>query len=135
MKTKVLSLFLIASCVFVMAAACEVTTANITDVRMCDNSQNLQCPADNPSFTTTTPEIFCTVVLNNAPEGTQITASWYYLEDEQTFIDSAMLLSEETASDLEFLLTKPTNDWPTGNYKVELQINNEEPLVKEFSVK
>ncbi|MFZ5365498.1 MAG: hypothetical protein ACOZBH_04895 [Patescibacteria group bacterium] len=136
MTKKIVSLAIAVSCVFLLAASCEVSTANLSDIKMCDNAQSLQCAQDVTEFTTTTPVIYCTAVLNNAPAGTTVTASWYYLDEELGgFIDSTTVESEEMTSDLQFSLTKPTNDWPTGPYKVELQINGQGLDIKEFSVK
>jgi len=134
MKTKILTLFLVAGCVFLMASSCEVTTANLTDVAMCSETQEFKCAEETDTFATTTPIIYCTAVLNNAVEGTQVTASWYYLEEGETFIDAAAIEASDPTMDLEFSLSKPTNDWPVGNYRVDLQVGSEAPVSTEFEV-
>ncbi len=138
MKTKILSLFLIASCVFIMASSCEVSTANLTDVKMCEIPEGDLCAEDQAEFATDLEEIYVTAVLNNAPEGTQVTFYWRYLdEDPVVEIDSVTVDIEEVTSSIYSALTAPPAGWPTGRYEVELKIHtdNAEPVKKQFEIK
>jgi len=138
MKTKILSLLLVASCVFIMASSCEVSTANLTDVKMCEMPDGDLCAEDQAVFAPDLPEIYVTAVLNNAPEGTQVTFYWRYLdEDPVVEIDSVVVDIEETTSSLYSALTAPPAGWPTGNYEVELKVSadNVDPVKKQFEIK
>lgn len=129
-------LLIAAFAVAVSAASCS--TANITDVKMCDEAKDSQCPEDTPTFTPETEEIIITSKLNNAPEGTKVSFQWRYKEDGGVDIDKVELESKDVATNtLQSSLSKPDAGWPAGDYEViiSLDTDNSEPIHKEFSVK
>lgn len=135
---RVIILFVIGLSIVVMAFnQCNISTANITDVKMCDNITDYQCEADNPVFSPSTPVIFITCILRNAPDGTIINFAWYYVEEGQKIlIDEVSLESEGSTTPMYSNFTAPDNGWPTGNYEVVLSLNtdNSEPITKTFTV-
>lgn len=119
-----------------MVASCSVSTANITDVKMCLSLQDDLCQDDVAVFENTVPEIYVSAILNNAPEGTKVFFTWNYLEDGTLEIASVDVVTEETTSNLHSYLTIPDNGWPQGKYEVVIKVDadNVDPIHKEFSV-
>lgn len=118
-----------------MLTACNISTANLTNVMSCESATDILCEEDITTFATDTPEIYVTAVLNNAPEGTLTTFSWRYVTDD-FHIDSITLESIETTTTLQSSLNMPEEGWPVGEYEVVLSINtdNSEPIHKKFFV-
>ena len=135
-KVLVLSVLFLGAALFL--SNCNVSTANISDVKMCENIDGNQCPEDNPVFSTNTPNIYCSVKVNNAPEGTNVKFSWNYLGEEIVHIDEVTLTvpGGGTNFDMQSSLSIPNNGWPVGNYEVviDLGTDNSEPTVKKFQV-
>jgi outer membrane biogenesis lipoprotein LolB len=119
-----------------LLTACNISTANLSDVMSCTETQDVLCAEDITTFATDTPEIYVSALLNNAPEGTLTTFSWRYITDDY-HIDSITLESVDTATTLQSSLNMPTEGWPVGEYEVVLSINtdNSEPVHKKFSIK
>jgi len=134
---KLLTIALALTTVAILSA-CEfnVSTANITDVSMCSEKTENLCDGDSRIFATDTPEIIVTAILNNAPEGTEATFDWMYLEGEPYLIDTVSVTSEYTTTDLYSSLSIPDDGWPAGAYKVTIKLNtdNSEPIDVEFSI-
>jgi hypothetical protein len=92
-------------------------------------------PTDN--FTPTTPEIFCSVKLSNAPADTEVKAKWVYLGGEAEDMANQVLYESEGKFEgpryLSFSLTYDTA-WPRGDYEVVLYLNGKEQLRVPFTV-
>jgi hypothetical protein len=78
------------------------------------------------------------VSIEDAPDHTEFTATWYALDtgdksDCNAEIDSAQLTSSGTRN-LDFTMT-PDSKWPVGTFHVEIQVNGTPALVQNFSVK
>ncbi len=85
------------------------------------------------TFAVDTPVIYLITQLRTAPKGTNITAEWWYV-DQEIFIDSATLESTEVNQTLMFSLSRPDKGWPTGAYQVKLYLNDEEVETVDFTV-
>lgn len=136
---KKISLFLIT--IFIGTAfftSCNLTTAKISDVKMCEQPEGKLCPADQIVFSTNAAELYISCKLNNAPQGTKVKFSWFYLGEEKIFIDEVTLTVEDgrTEYDLNSSLSRPNNGWPIGNYEVRLMIDENEAstIAKTFSI-
>lgn len=120
--------------VLVMASlACNfsATTANITDAQMARDEEGTQ-----PTSTFAPDEIFyVNVELANAPDETTVKAVWTAVQvegtDPNTKIEETSL---ETGSGTVNFQLSNSNPWPSGQYKVDLYL--EDKLVKtvEFTV-
>ncbi|MBN1182965.1 MAG: hypothetical protein JXB49_11800 [Bacteroidales bacterium] len=115
---------------------CNVSTANIADVKMCESPNGYLCSEDNTVFSTSSPEIHVSCVLKNATEGSKITFTWYYQGEEKILIDEASFVAKDVTSDVHSSLSIPDAGWPTGNYEVviSLDTDNSKPITKSFSV-
>ncbi|MBK5254288.1 MAG: hypothetical protein JJE03_07540 [Peptostreptococcaceae bacterium] len=135
-KLKVFTITVIFALLFVACSA-SVTTANFKDVQMASevDESTYEPITETSEFYTDTPEIFVTGTVDNAPEGTLVGAEWIYLQDgEELFIDGADLETEDTKTPVVFSLEKPTEDWPVGDYIVNLYIDKEVVLTLSFNV-
>lgn len=134
MKIKNFLIFLIV--LSLLLASCSFTTANVSDIKMASEIDDNNVAVEVTSkFITTSPVIYLTGVLNNAPSDTKLTAQWYYLEtDPKTFIDSALIYSENIDSNFNFSLSIPDAGWPVGNYEVILLIDDNEVETVSFVV-
>lgn len=124
--------------------ACEVSTANLTNVRICNNAVDNggDCSEDMTAFKTTDPVIYLSANLENAPDGTVVTATWNYVKGEYSNEKQEIDKVSATATDggnLPFhaSLTGPTDGWPKGDYEVivSLSSDNSTPITKPFSIK
>ncbi len=117
----------------------ELTTANIADVKVCNNLNGNLCGNDVAVFGPSDPQIVISCKLKNAPSGTLVTFTWKYVEGDPIIIDQVTLDSEDrgTNLDLHSSLSRPNNGWPTGKYAVEISIgsNDASPEVKNFEVR
>lgn len=124
--------------------ACEVSTADLTNVKICNNATDSSgdCAEDITLFKTTDPVIYLSANLDNAPDGTTVTATWNYLKgdlgNEKQEIDTVTATSKDSGT-LPFhaSLSAPTNGWPKGDYEVVLSLSsdNSTPITKQFSIK
>ncbi|MFA6002203.1 MAG: hypothetical protein WC828_08885 [Thermoleophilia bacterium] len=128
--------------VMITLQACSVSTAGISDVKICSDADSKGiCSSDNSTFKTTTAEIFLSANLNNAPSGTKVTSSWRYIKGElgndPQDIDSVTAEAKEGGSQpYTSSMTSPTAGWPKGDYEVTLTLSsdNSTPVVKKFSI-
>ena len=130
--------FLIASLAFV-ATSCNLEPS-IDHLRVCnDPDYDITCPSDNSVLEAAeTDTIYVTSTISHVPQNTDITITWYYLEDEEIVIDDVKLKSDEDMLDTPVYsyLSKPYNGWPLGRYKVkiDLDMDNFTAVEKEFSI-
>lgn len=124
--------------------ACEVSTANLSDVKICGDADSTSgdCTADATMFKTTDPVIYLSATLENAPDGTTVTATWNYLKgelgNEKQEIDSVSATATDSGKmPFHASLSAPTNGWPKGDYEVVLKLSsdNNTPITKQFSIK
>lgn len=117
----------------ILTLACGIgaSTPNITDVKMSrdfDGNVPTTIFAQNETF-------YCTVVLVNAPEDTNVKASWTAMEVEgeqpNTFLDEAELT---TASGILHFELSNEGLWPAGKYKVDIFLNGGLERTLEFEV-
>ncbi len=107
----------------VIMASVQCSTANFGDVQLTTGIDDYQPIDEVEAFDTDQETVFVAGELRNAPSGTEISAEWYYMEDEETYIDGAMM--ETGSTDFYFSLSQPDDGWPEGSYEVRLYINNE----------
>jgi hypothetical protein len=123
MKKILVFIALIGELVFL--SACSFTTANFTNLQMASELDKQNNPVTITStFTTSSPIIYATGIIKNAPQKTVIKSEWYYLETEDvTFIDEISYEVTEVTTVFYFSFSKPTSGWPLGNYEVKLYID------------
>lgn len=117
--------------VFTIFQSCNVSTANLSDVRVCSSlTGDGDCSADTPAFPGTAPVIYCSAKLKNAPSGTKVTFSWKHgSEDMGT-------AAVETGSGNVNSSFKPNAPLEPGKYSVtvKIQTDNATPITKEFTI-
>lgn len=84
-------------------------------------------------FDSTAPIVYLVAWLENAEEGTPVTAEWWYAEQDR-YIDEITYYSKDTNQTLLFSMNKPTDDWPAGEYEVFLYIYDDKVDTIQFTV-
>ena len=137
MRHKTTLLFLPVCAAFLVLAlgACSfnASTANISSAKMATDKDG-----KNPTKTFSPDQPFyCIVELSNAPDDTKVRAVWTAVKaegaDPNTKIDEAEATSG--SGQLQFNLSNQ-GPWPTGDYKVDLYLNDAKQPTKtlEFQV-
>ena len=118
---------------FLSACSFNASTANISSAKMATDKDG-----KNPTKTFSPDQPFyCIVELSNAPDDTKVRAVWTAVKaegaDANTKIDEASATSG--SGQLQFNLSNQ-GSWPTGDYKVDLYLNDAEEPTKtlEFRV-
>ena len=127
MRHRVTLLFLPVCAVFLVliltACSFSASSASISSAEMARDQDGKQ-PTD--TFSPDEP-FYCIVELSNAPDDTSVRAVWTAVEvegaDANTRIDEARTTSG--SGQLQFNLSNES-PWPTGDYKVDLYLNDAE---------
>ncbi len=134
-KSSFLILFLFTIPIFI--SNCNISTANISDIKVCDNIHELQCPSDNPVFSCSTPVIYVSCILKNAPAGTPVKFALYYVPQGDEAIAEITIESKPgSTNEIYSEFSAPDIGWHAGAYKVVLSVDtdNSEPISKTFKV-
>ena len=114
-----------------LACGFNVSTANISQAQLAKDPDGLK-PA---TFFAQDENIYAVVELSNAPDDTTVKAVWTAVEADGLEPDYLIGETSLTSGDgsLHFDLTNE-NLWPTGNYKVDLYLNEKLDRTLEFTV-
>jgi hypothetical protein len=111
--------------------ACNVSTANLSDVKLCTekNSSNI-CDSDASTFAASTQVIYCSANLKNAPSGTKVTFEWKHGSESLGKADV------ETSSGTVVSNFTTGGAVEPGSYSVTVKINtdNATPITREFTI-
>lgn len=122
---------LFAVCILNMYPSCSVSTASISDPKICSQlgSDGL-CGNDATSFSASTPVIYFTANLKNAPADTKITFEWKHNGESMGKADVT------TGSGTISSTFKSPGTLDPGKYSCTAKINvdNSDPVTKEFTV-
>ena len=136
MRHRVTLLFLPVCAVFLVliltACSFSASSASISNAEMARDQDGKQ-----PTETFSPDEPFyCIVELSNAPDDTSVRAVWTAVEvegaDANTRIDEARTTSG--SGQLQFNLSNQ-GPWPTGDYKVDLYLNDAKKPTKTLAFK
>jgi hypothetical protein len=110
--------------------SCNVTTVNLSDVKVCSSLSSNICGNDVSSFPSNVPAIYCTANLNNAPSKTKVTFEW---KQEGESIGKTEVEAESGYVSSTF---KPEAPLPPGKYSITVKIatDNSKPITKEYTV-
>ncbi|MFA7359834.1 MAG: hypothetical protein WC139_02240 [Candidatus Kapaibacterium sp.] len=111
-------------------SSCNVSTANLTEVKVCSSLNGSECSNDVSSFPGDVPAIYCSASLNNAPADTNVTFEW---KQEGVSIGKVELNAESGFVNSTF---KPTSTLEPGKYSVSVKLatDNATPITKEFTI-
>ena len=144
-KPIIISVILIVAIFFIVGVSfeeggcqCSVSTAKLSDAKVCTSLTGNLCDQDNLVLPASTPMIYVTCMLKYASANTKVKFSWMYYGDTKFEIDNAVLDTGDNIGNLELHsnLSRPDNGWPTGVYEVIIQVqtDNAKPLVKQFNI-
>lgn len=132
MKNNVLAVFMLAA-IFTSISffqACNVSTANLSDVKLCTEKTDAGCSSDASTFPVTSAAVYCSAVLKNAPTGTKVTFEWKHDGKELGHADV-----ESTGGSVIGNMNINGALEP-GKYSVTVKLNsdNSTPITKEFTL-
>lgn len=113
----------LAAAALLILAACSVSfsTANITNATMTTAMVDGK-PSDSvTSYSLDAPEFVASAILNNAPDDTIVTFVWYYQGQEAYRVPFDANGKSEIY--VYSTLTTQLDQWPAGDYKVEMYID------------
>jgi len=110
--------------------SCSVSTASLSDVKVCTSLNGSDCSSSDASFPSETPVIHCSAKLNNAPADTKVTFDWKH--DGESFGKADV----NASSGFVHSSYKPPSTFPPGKYSVtvKLAVDNATPVTKEFTI-
>jgi hypothetical protein len=114
-----------------MLPACNVSTANLSDVKLCtEKNSSGVCDSDASTFPASTPVIYCSASLKNAPSGTKVTFEWKH---DGTSMGKADV---ETSSGTVSSNFTTNGAVEPGKYSVTVSLNtdNSKPVTKDFTL-
>jgi hypothetical protein len=124
-----------------LPCAAVFTATELGTVTICKGVSGPELSPVGPTnkFTPDTAVIHAVAKIKNGKPGTKVTATWISIDAISTpnyEINSAQLtLEEEGTVNAHFELSKPTKDWPAGNYKVDVFLDGMKVGSAPFSVK
>lgn len=114
-----------------MLPACNVSTANLSDVKLCTSKgSDGDCADDNSKFPADVQVIYCSASVNNAPANTKVTFEW------KQGSQSLGKANVETSSGIISSNFTPNTAMEPGTYSctVKIETDNAKPVTKEFTV-
>jgi len=131
-KNNVLVVMMLVLVLAVCAAlpACNVSTANLSDVKLCSEKSDGGCSSDAATFPVSTATLYCSAVLKNAPSGTKVTFVWKH---DGTDLGTADV--EATGGNVIGNMSINGALEP-GSYSVTVKLNsdNSTPITKQFTL-
>jgi hypothetical protein len=128
---KAFVMLVVIGAVCYMLPACNVSTANLSDVKLCtEKNSSGVCDSDASTFPASTPVIYCSANLKNAPSGTKVTFEWKHSGQSMGKADV------ETSSGTVSSNFTTNGAVEPGSYSVTVKINtdNATPFTKEFTI-
>jgi plastocyanin len=131
-KAKFLLTLLLITAAFSLTfiASCSVSTANLSDAKVCTSLNGSECASDNSTVPASSTVIYCSANLKNAPAGTKVTFTWKKGGDNIASVDL------EGSSGVVYSNLNTGGSLEPGKYSVTIKINsdNSQPVTKEFTV-
>lgn len=117
----------------------HLSAARIVSVTLCEQVDNTGTIPINirQQFSSNVPAIHALVELSQLSFGTQIKGSWISVDaiDVPNYeIDFAEVLVDQSEAVVHFSLSRPTNGWPAGNYKLNIYLNGKLSASSTFSI-
>jgi len=137
--TIIVALFLLIGVTLGLSGCqCSVSTAKVSDVKVCTSLNGNLCDQDNTVLPTSAPTIYASCLLKYSVADTKVKFTWLYYGETKIEIDNVVLNTGDKAGNIEMhsSLSQPTNGWPKGIYEVviEVQTDNAKPVVKQFNI-
>lgn len=111
----------------------SVTTANITNAYL---SSNADGTSKTNGYSPSDPGFYCYFDLNNAPDSTVVKGVWTLVSADGYESNSEIDSAEITGGDntYYFSLDRSADEWPVGQYKIDLYVDGSLVQTIEFEV-
>lgn len=134
-----LNVFITCFFIAIIFTPLHLSAARIISVTLCEQVDNTGTIPINirQQFSSEVPAIHALVELSQLSSGTRIKGSWISVDaiDVPNYeIDFAEVLVDQPEAVVHFSLSRPTNGWPTGNYKLDIYLNGKLSASSTFSI-
>lgn len=139
MKTLSFLILIVSSILMMARCECSVSTAKLTDAKICTALNGTQCSSDNPQISGQPEMIYASCILKHAPTDTKVKFTWFYYGETKIEVASVVLNTGERSGNIELYsnFSRPERGWPNGVYEVLIEVqevDNSKPLTKQFTV-
>lgn len=116
--------------------ACAISTANISDVRICESLEGDECAEDMQRISASTEVIYLSAQLHDAVEGTEITYTVRQVSSGEEASDS-WTTDKGGSGPFSLSWNRPADGWVTGEYEMVLSLgtDNSDPIIKTFEIR
>lgn len=137
--TAFVCLFAASSCIKIQNSGASQGPVSLSEVSTASSvSPEGQPLSVSTIFLASTPVIYVTAKLNNAPENTTIGARWFYVKDNSGKEVNQQLGEDSQSAKgtryISFSHQSPGGDWGSGQYSVSLLLNGKELTNIQFTV-
>ena len=118
----------------------KAPAARIVSVRTCERvaEPEMKALGVRNEFNALSPEIHAVVQLKDVKEGSELKGSWISVDaiGEPNYVIKSSTLNFEAKGDAtaHFMISRPANGWPIGNYKLDLYIDGKIAGTTPFTV-
>lgn len=113
---------------------CGKEPVSIESITLSQDVDESYAPIDpNEVFKPGTSTVYVSVKINNMTPEDKLTAAWYYMETGEE-LNTTDYTPESTGSGYIGFSIKSADSFPSGNYSVEIYLNDELYETKSFSV-
>jgi hypothetical protein len=120
---KKIFIFIFILCFFYSAYAMQIVSMTFSE-KVTKDYESINI---TDTFDKSTSKIHCIVKIRNGSKGSVVEGVWVSVDAIDTpnyVIDSAKVRLPGADASVHFSISKPRNDWPTGNYKLKIYVNN-----------
>ncbi len=115
----------------------EANTASLRDLQVASavDEETYEPTTVTDTFNTKSPIVYMTGTVDNVTPGQVIRAEWFYSEEDgDTFMDEASVELVDEISAILFSYDKPEDGWPTGEYMIDIYIDDSYMETLDFTV-
>jgi hypothetical protein len=142
MNRKTIVILIVLTAIFaVVALTLLKKETTIENVIISNNADLIENEAKNTEDTqiefTRESEIFAIILVKNITKKDTISIKWEIIENitEKIVQDDKVIPKEEGSGELIVSLARKNNQHEIGKYKLSVSLNNQTPIIKEFTVK
>jgi hypothetical protein len=128
-------------CFLVSVLACSVVfAADLGSITICKGVAGPELNPVNPTdrFTPDTDVIHAVARINNGQPGNKIKGVWISVDAISTpdyeIHSTELVLGERGTVNGSFSISKPTNGWPKGNYRIDVYIEGKKVGAASYSI-
>ena len=133
-KARILIIVLFVLLIIFLFPGCGMEPVSIESITLSQDVDDSFAPIDPTEvFKTGTSTVYVSIKINNMTPGDKLTAIWYYMETGEELNTTDYAPGESGSGYIGFNI-QSDDSFPSGNYNVEVYLNEELYETKGFSV-